>query len=243
LTRRARRRRLFTLGIPCLYYGAEQAFAGPESTEWQWLPGWGNHDRYLREAMFGPAHPRPAGPDGLPPAEPDPSLPGFGPFGTAGAHCFDEHHPAFLRIAALCDVRLANPVLRHGRQYLRPIAVPGQGFGDARPGELIAWSRILDDEEALCVVNSHGERASSPTRVLIGAELNPDRSHLTVLLNTAEAAAGPAFTGVHAANSTVPVAWTADGTAYVELGALGPSEVVVLSNRPGVEKGTVSTPP
>ena len=23
-------------------------------------------------------------------------------------------------------------------------------------GELIAWSRILDDEEALCIVNGHG---------------------------------------------------------------------------------------
>jgi hypothetical protein len=46
--------RSLTLGIPCLYYGTEQGFAGPEKTEWQWLPEWGGHDRYLREAMFGP---------------------------------------------------------------------------------------------------------------------------------------------------------------------------------------------
>ncbi len=55
---------LLTLGIPCLYYGTEQGFAGPEEAERFWLPGWGGHDRYLREAMFGPRFPRArAGPE------------------------------------------------------------------------------------------------------------------------------------------------------------------------------------
>ena len=29
---------LFTLGIPCIYYGTEQAFAGPEPAERAFLP-------------------------------------------------------------------------------------------------------------------------------------------------------------------------------------------------------------
>jgi hypothetical protein len=49
---------LFSLGIPCIYYGSEQALAGPEPAERRWLPGWKGSDRYLREAMFGPEHPR-----------------------------------------------------------------------------------------------------------------------------------------------------------------------------------------
>ena len=54
---------LFTLGIPCIYYGTEQAFAGPAHSQLRWLTGegWGggdHADRYLREAMFGPDHPR-----------------------------------------------------------------------------------------------------------------------------------------------------------------------------------------
>ena len=50
---------LFTLGIPCIYYGTEQAFAGPERSERdQHLHDYGGTDRYLREAMFGPEHPR-----------------------------------------------------------------------------------------------------------------------------------------------------------------------------------------
>ena len=69
-----------TLGIPCLYYGTEQGFAGPEASEWPWLPGWGGNDRYLREAMFGPEHPRRSGREGLAPGPDgeDPSLPGSG---------------------------------------------------------------------------------------------------------------------------------------------------------------------
>ncbi len=82
---------LFSLGIPCVYYGTEQSLAGGENGEQQWLPAFGNNDAYLREAMFGPAHPRKSGLAGLAagPAAEDPALPGFGPFGTSGAHCFD----------------------------------------------------------------------------------------------------------------------------------------------------------
>ena len=89
---------LFTLGIPMIYYGTEQALAPPEAPVRQFLPdfpGQVDHpsDRYLREAMFGPAHPRRSGTAGLPPGTPDPGLPGFGPFGTAGRHCFDLQPP------------------------------------------------------------------------------------------------------------------------------------------------------
>lgn len=107
----------FSLGIPCIYYGTEQALAGPEPAERHWLPGWKSSDRYLREAMFGPEHPRPEGKGGLPGSETefDPNLPGFGPFGTAGFHCFDEESPAYLRIAACAALRNEYPVLRYGR--------------------------------------------------------------------------------------------------------------------------------
>ena len=38
---------LLTLGIPCIYYGTEQALGGPELDARQWLPGWKSSDRYL----------------------------------------------------------------------------------------------------------------------------------------------------------------------------------------------------
>jgi hypothetical protein len=196
-----------------------------------WLPDWGRSDRYLREAMFGPAHPRKHGRDGLapPPDGLDTSLPGFGPFGTAGRHCFDEANPVYLRIAAACEARKRYPVLRCGRQYLRPIAEFGaENFRDAGAGELTAWSRILDDEEALCVVNANG-REERGARVLVDRDLNQSDGAMTVVLNTAQAAGGD---GPHQLGETLPVRRTAGGTAYVEIHHLPASEALVLMNHP-----------
>jgi glycosidase len=222
---------LFTLGIPCIYYGTEQALAGPEASERMWLPEWGSSDRYLREALFGPAHPRKHGRDGLAPLPDglDTSLPGFGPFGTAGHHCFDEANPAYLRIAAACEARKRYPVLRYGRQYPRQIADPGmENYRDPGAGDLAPWSRILDDEEALCVVNTNGgeERGA---RVLVDANVNPPNGVMVVVLNTAQTA-GAAMS--HQIGETLPVKRTADGKAYVEIQGLAASEALVLMNHP-----------
>ena len=180
---------LLTLGIPCLYYGTEQGFAGPEEPERSWLPGWGSHDRYLREAMFGPRFPRAAGRAGVSGLGRgnglDHELPGFGPFGTAGAHCIDSNHPLYLRTAAITAARADFPVLRSGRQYLRPVSVFGEPFGSARAGELIGWSRILSDEEALCVVNPNG-LAARGADVLVDAQLNPPNTTMTVVMNSGQ---------------------------------------------------------
>jgi glycosidase len=222
---------LFTLGIPCIYYGTEQALAGPEASERMWLPDWGRSDRYLRETMFGPAHPRKHGRDGLaPPSDGlDTSLPGFGPFGTAGRHCFDEANPVYLRIAAACDTRKKYPVLRCGRQYLRLIAeVGGENFREARAGELVAWSRILDDEEALCVVNLNG-REERGARIMVDASLNPPGGVMIVALNTAQVAG---ISASHPVGEAIPVARTADGTSYVEIRGIPASEALLLMNRP-----------
>jgi len=224
---------LLTLGIPCLYYGTEQGFAGPEEAERHWLPGWGGHDRYLREAMFGPRFPRAAGRSGVPGLGAgnglDHQLPGFGPFGTAGAHCFDPDYPLYRRIAAITAVRGDFPVLRSGRQYLRPVSIFGEPFGQARAGELFGWSRILVDEEALCVVNPN-HSASRGADVLVDAQLNPPGSAFTVIMNTAEAA-GVAG-GNHPVGSQLPVRRAASGAAHLEIRDMSPSEAVVLVNRP-----------
>ena len=223
---------LLTLGIPCVYYGTEQAFGGPEASERQWLPEWGRSDRYLREAMFGPEHPRKSGVDGLRlPDNLDLDLPGFGPFGTAGYHCFDDKHPAYLRIAALTALRKAYPVLRHGRQYPRQVSVKGDSFDLHGPGEIIAWSRILDDEEALCVLNPHGSETKGAD-VTVAAELNEPNASMDVVFNSAQTANPQGYTGSHHAGTRVPVLRAQDGRAYVEIRDIPPSEVLVLTNRP-----------
>jgi len=226
---------LFTLGIPCIYYGTEQSLAGPEESERVFLPGWkgGDHaDRYLREAMFGPRHPRFAGLEGVPPdGGLDPELPGFGPFGTAGAHCFDPDFATYRRIASLAAVRKEFPVLRHGRQYVRPSSIFNGPPAVRGPGEILAWSRILSDEEALCVVNAHGTQGRGGD-VLVDAALNPQGGEMTVIANTAETAEQSAGGVEQPIGSRLPVRRLPDGTAFVEIRNLPPSEVLVLVNHP-----------
>lgn len=220
---------LLTLGIPCLYYGTEVALpGGPEPQERQWLHGWGSEDRYLREAMFGPDHPRAEGSAGIEGAA-DTALPGFGPHGTAGRHCFDPDHPAFRRIAGLARLRAAWPVLRFGRQYQRPISLFRGPFAMAGSGELVAWSRILDDEEALCVLNSHGTDPRGGD-VLVDADLSPAGSELTVVYNSAESAG--LSPGSHPVGSRLTVHPSPGGERFVEIRDLGPSEILVIGNHP-----------
>jgi len=221
---------LFTLGIPCIYYGTEQAFAGPEPSERKWLPGWKCSDQYLREAMFGPEHPRASGTAGL--HELDMNLPGFGPFGTAGHHCFDENHPVYNRIAAAAALRSKYPALRCGRQYLRRISFLNKPFDLYGPGEIVAWSRILDDEELLCVMNANGTK-SRGADVIVDADLNSgDAGTMTVVLNSAQVAQTQEYSGTHPTGSTVGINRTADGRAFVRIQNIPPAEIIVLANHP-----------
>jgi hypothetical protein len=103
---------LTTLGIPCVYYGTEQAFDGSDErrhdTDIEPRDSDGKipfDDRYIREVMFGGE---------------------FGAFETAGCHFFDSSGPAYLRIAAIANLRKSTDapgtVLRRGRQYARETA-------------------------------------------------------------------------------------------------------------------------
>jgi len=228
---------LFTLGIPCVYYGTEQALGGPEDSQRGYLPAWKAWsnwaDRYLRETMFGPLHPRQRPDQGLAAQlnQRDGSLPGFGPFGTAGRHCFDPNSPAFVRIAALTAFAKAIPsALRRSPVPAPHLELPGP-LRAAGPGELIAWSRLLDRREMLCVINGHGSQQRGGD-VLIDSDLSPPNRHLQVLVNTAHVAQGSGYQGAHLSGSTLPVLRRDDGTAYVEIRDVGPSEVLVLTNRP-----------
>ncbi len=225
---------LLSLGIPCIYYGTEQAFAGPEKSERdQYLPDYGHGaDKYLRETMFGAPNPRKNGDKGLATGSDglDMSLPGFGAFGTAGCHFFNESHPAYRRIQHLIAARQSYPTLRYGRQYLRPLRNFGAPFALPAAGELIAWSRILDEEEILCVVNGHGNEPRGAD-VLVDWNLNSAPSScFTVIANSAQIAQGSLYRGAHALGSTVSVKF--DDCAFLEIRGLDPSEALVLTNKP-----------
>ncbi|MEB4589602.1 alpha-amylase family glycosyl hydrolase [Candidatus Thiothrix sp. Deng01] len=221
---------LFTLGIPCIYYGTEQSLGGPEATERNWLPKFGDNDRYLRETLFGAPHPLKHGRAGLSEARArlDSELPGFGPFGTAGSHCFDTASPAYRRIRHLAAIRAGFPALRYGRQYLRPVSFLGKPFEVYANGEIIAWSRILDDEEIVVVLNPHGVEPRG-ARILVDAMLNPAGGKLCVIASSEEAGSA-ACLGENKVGQTREVLLDGNGVRYIEINQLGPSEILVLAN-------------
>lgn len=160
---------LTTLGIPCIYYGTEQAFAGSlmdhdetiePADEYGKFPF---DDRYIRESMFGGT---------------------FGAFQTEGCHFFDVAHPTYLHTAAIAKIRnrkdLVGLSLRRGRQYQRETSFLGRPFDFHAPGELTAWSRIFFHQEVLIVLNTHGTEPRGAD-ITIDADLHQNHPSLTFL--------------------------------------------------------------
>lgn len=153
---------LTTLGIPCIYYGTEQAFDGSEDRHAPSLPPV-DLDRYIRESMFGGT---------------------FGAFETSGCHFFDPDHPTYRRIAAIARIRnradQIGRALRRGRQYPRETSFLGRPFSFPLAGELVAWARILYDQEVLVAVNTNGIDARG-AEVTIDRSFHPEDSMMTFL--------------------------------------------------------------
>jgi len=100
----------------------------------------------------------------------------FGAFRTQNRSFFDRNNPIYKEMKNLAELRKEYIHLRLGRQYLREIAAENEEFhlptaGEDRCKEIIAWSRILSQEEFLLAVNCElkkGQRA----RVIIDNELH-----------------------------------------------------------------------
>jgi glycosidase len=68
---------------------------------------------------------------------------------------FPENSPFYLAIQQLSAVRNSEPALRYGRYYFRPVSGDQVHFGFSPfNGGVLAWSRILADEERTIVANT-----------------------------------------------------------------------------------------
>lgn len=99
---------------------------------------------------------------------------------------FNQHHPFYQTIQELARARNSEPALRYGRQYFRPISGDGFHFGISRfPAGVLAFSRILNDREAMVVANTSTEQDWTGD-VIVDLALNPIGSVYNVLFSNKE---------------------------------------------------------
>lgn len=119
------------------------------------------------------------------------------------------------------------PVLREGVQYDRPISLFDGTFHNPNDGEIVAWSRILGKEEAVCVTNSNTQYPRGAD-VLVDCTLNPVGSFMAVIH------LGDTKVGGYSIGDQLPVQRRHDGTAFVSVRDVRPAATLVLSNMPVV---------
>lgn len=96
---------------------------------------------------------------------------------------FDSDHALFHAIETLAAIRASEPALRYGRQYFRQASGDGIHFGVSTfAGGVLAYSRILNEDEVLVVANTNTRDPWSGD-VLVDLTLNPAGAVLDVLFS------------------------------------------------------------
>ena len=133
---------------------------------------------------------------------------------------------AFVRIKALIATRQMLRPLRRGKQYRRATSIGGGDFRFQGPGELLAWSRILNDIEVLIAVNTNGI-AGRGSRIELDPRLRPAGSALRVVCDTSRI--GDPTADAQGGGRMLPVqSLGQDGRVFVDVGVLAPAEVTIM---------------
>jgi len=108
-----------------------------------------------------------------------------------GAPGFDQSSFFYREVKKVAAVRAEQPALRYGRLYLRPVSGDGQNFGTSpfREG-VLAFSRILNDEEVLVVANTSTTQSQS-VDVIVEIQLNEVNSVHRILYSNQPAPVNP----------------------------------------------------
>lgn len=95
---------------------------------------------------------------------------------------FNQESPFYKEIQHIALVRSKQPALRYGRQYFRSTSQDHHRFAisTAQSG-VLAFSRILNDEEVVVVANTDIQSSVSSLAVLIDYALNPPNAQYHVL--------------------------------------------------------------
>jgi glycosidase len=147
-----------------------------------------------------------------------------------GGPGFDRHSAFYQGVSAICALHLGSAALRYGRFYLRPVSGDGVNYAVSpyQPG-VLAYSRILADEEVLVVANASTSTTES-VHVIVDSSVNAAATVPRVLYRNQPGGASPApldwHTGVHV---TEPDGGIGNGPLLGCGVTLRPMEVFVLA--------------
>jgi glycosidase len=139
---------------------------------------------------------------------------------------FDVGHPLCLALQAIGAVRRQQAALRYGRYYFRPLSGDGRTFGlSTFPTGVLAFSRILNDQEVVVVANTDPKRPFSGAVVVDMAINAANQPYIVLYSNLGPAAAVSASVQLHIQGS-VTIA-EADGTQ-----SIGPVRTLAITLQP-----------
>jgi glycosidase len=147
-----------------------------------------------------------------------------------GGPGFDQQSIFYQNVSAICSLRHGSAPLRYGRFYLRPISGDGINYAISpyQPG-VLAFSRILADEEILVVANASTSAAQS-VNVIVDSSINTAGTSPNVLYRNQPGGEPPASldwrTGV---TVTEPDGSIGNGPLLTCGVTVRPMEVVVFS--------------
>jgi glycosidase len=111
-------------------------------------------------------------------------------------NAFDPGQLLYRAMQQLAAVRRDQPALRYGRQYFRPLSGDGFHFGVSNfPAGVLAFSRILNDQELVVIANSNTQSGFSG-EVIVDLSLNPVGSTYEVLFTNKTTGSGGGAGGV-----------------------------------------------
>jgi len=113
-------------------------------------------------------------------------------WGKSWPNAFDQGHPFYQTIQSLSALRAAQPALRYGRQYFRPISGNSTEFGiSPYPQGVLAFTRILSDQEVIVAANTNPD-AGWDGDVIVDFALNQPGTPCEVLFsNRGDVSRGP----------------------------------------------------
>jgi glycosidase len=164
----------------------------------QGLHGHGTKDEAVREALWG-----------------GPGFPVNGPF--------------YKTIQAIVAVRNRQPALRYGRFYFRPVSGDGVNFGVSPfAGGVLAFSRILNDQEVIVVANSSTQQ-SQALHVILEDDLSAPGAPAGILYSNFANSTPPGNVQVNTGVTVNEVDGTiGHGPLHTILVTLKPMEVQIL---------------